>query len=141
MPGPRRKANHLKSISGTYRADRQAPPPLDIPPIAELPKPPTWLPNSHATNEWKRLGPRLLERGLLTEEGLMAFGHLCALHGKIVQLWAAGESPTGHLLSQYRSLVNDFGLTPMSQGKVTPNGGARPKAPDNPFVQHGKRPA
>lgn len=77
----------------------------------------------------------LVNNKLLTDAGLMAFGHLCALHGKLVQLWAAGESPTGHMLSQYRALINDFGLTPVAQGKVKV-AGDNPKA--NPFANNRK---
>jgi hypothetical protein len=61
---------------------------------------------------------------------------LCALHGKLVQLWAAGESPTGHMMAQYRALVNDFGLTPVAQGKVK-SAGDLPKG--NRFASNGKR--
>lgn len=62
---------------------------------------------------------------------------MCALHGKIVQLYAAGESPNASMVAQYRALANDFGLTPVAQGKVRPSGEA-PK--DNPFSRN-KRPA
>ena len=65
-------------------------------------------------------------------------GHLCALHGKIVQLYAAGESPSGHMVAQYRALINDFGLTPVAQGKVKPVG---EKDKGNRFAGNGKRTA
>ena len=55
---------------------------------------------------------------LLTEASVSVLGQLCALHGKLVQLWAAGETPTGHLLAQYRNLVNDFGLPPIANGRL-----------------------
>ena len=75
---------------------------------------------------------------LLTEAGTSALGHLCALHGKIVQLYAAGESPTGHMVAQYRALINDFGLTPVAQGKVKPLGEEKR---GNKFAGNGKRTA
>lgn len=43
---------------------------------------------------------------------------MAAEHGKIIQMYAAGECLTGHLSAQYRNLINDFGLTPVSQCKV-----------------------
>ena len=121
MPAPR-KPGHLKVVAGTDQPCRRAPEPVDLPLLDQMPSPPDWLPNAHAVREFERLAEILFNNRLLTEGGLMALGHLCALHGKLVQLWAAGESPTGHLLAQYRALVNDFGLTPVAQGKVRPGG-------------------
>lgn len=53
-----------------------------------------------------------------------------------MQLWSAGEAPTGHMLAQYRALVNDFGLTPVAQGKVRPTGEEKS---GNRFASNGKR--
>jgi phage terminase small subunit len=103
-----------------------------------VPPPPDWLPNAHAVKEFERLAPVLVNNKLLTQAGLMAFAHLCALHGKIVQLYAAGECPTGHMLSQYRALINDFGLTPVAQGKVR---ASSDNQRENPFKKNqGKKP-
>lgn len=90
--------------------------------VAECPPAPDWMPNVHAVKEWNRLAPILHANKLLTEAGLSALAVLCALHGDIVDQWARRISPTGHLLAQYRSLVNDFGLTPVAQGRVRPSG-------------------
>lgn len=108
MPYPR-KPRHLRVITGSRQPDR---PDDDIGAHAfeELPDPPTWLANSHAMVEYKRLGAILLRLGRLTEANISVFGVYCTVHGKIVQLTAAGETPTGFLLSQYRALANDFGL-------------------------------
>ena len=135
MANPR-KPEQLKVVAGTDRADRVPAGGVDHKAIDDLPAPPDWLPNAHAIKEWNRLGPLLVRVNLLTDAGLSAFGQLCALHGKIVQLWAAGEAPTGHMMSQYRALINDFGLTPVSQGKVNPTG-EKPKG--NAFANTGKR--
>src|SRR5262245_31612381 len=134
MPMPR-KAPHLKSISGSREP---IPPHVELPTLTDVPDPPDWLANAHATKEWKRLAPILVANKLLTEPGLAAFGHMCSLHGKLVQLWSAGESPTGHMLAQYRNLINDFGLTPVAQGKVK-NLGTEDKG--NPFSKFGKQAA
>lgn len=136
MANPR-KPSHLKSISGTDQPCRKAPEgEVDLPILSKAPPPPSWLPNSHAVKEWNRLAAILTANKLLTEGGLSAFGMLCSLHGKLVQLWAAGESPTGHMLAQYRALINDFGLTPVAQGKVR---GLSDTPADNPFARNGKR--
>jgi len=120
MPNPRKPTN-LKVLAGTSRADRDGNV-VDLPLVDDVPAAPTWLPNAHAKKEFQRLAPILHANRLLTEAGIMALAHMCALHGKIVQLYAAGEAPTGHMLSQYRNLINDFGLTPAAQGKVTAAG-------------------
>lgn len=135
MPGPGKKPNSLKVIGGTDRPDRAPVSHVELPLVAEMPDPPDWLPNSHAKKEWKRLAPILIANKLLTEGGLSAFGMLCSLHGKLVQLWSAGESPTGHMVAQYRNMINDFGLTPVAQGKVKSVG---KETEGNPFARNGK---
>lgn len=135
MPRPR-KPQQMKVVAGTDQPCRRSEAGIDHKAVSALPDAPDWLPNAHAVKEWNRLGPLLVRVNLLTDAGLSAFGQLCALHGKIVQLWAAGEAPTGHMMSQYRALINDFGLTPVSQGKVNPTG-EKPKG--NAFANNGKR--
>lgn len=136
MPRPR-KPSHLHEIDGT--PNRHAGEPVvELPLVSECPPPPTWLPNGHAVAEWNRLAPILHANKLLTEAGLSALAHVCALHGKIVQLYAAGEAPTASMTGTLRVMMNDFGLTPVAQGKVKPSGDA-PK--DNPFEGlKGKKP-
>jgi hypothetical protein len=75
---------------------------------------------------------------LLTEGGLSSLGMLCALHGKIVQLYAAGEAPTASMAGTLRNMENDFGLTPVAQGKVKPVGDQKE---GNKFAGNGKRTA
>jgi|SRR5207237_1048171 len=141
---PPRKPRSLKVIAGTTQpcrdGDGKSSEVPELPPITAVPPPPDWMPNSHAVKEWHRLAPLLVANKLLTEAGLSALGTLCALHGKLVQLWAAGEAPNAAMLGQYRSLVNDFGLTPAAQGKVAkPLGGEIPET--NRFARNGKRSA
>lgn len=134
-----RKARNLRVIAGTLRPCRDAlEPALPLPLVTEVPPAPDWLPNAHAVGEWDRLAPLLVANGLLSQAGLSAFGVLCALHGKLVQLWAAGESPRASTIAQYRGLVNDFGFTPMSQGRVKPAG--ERGALENRFSHSGRRP-
>lgn len=137
MPNPRKPAQ-LKIASGTNQKCRSVESFVDLPLVEELPDAPDWLPNAHAVKEWNRLAPILYANKLLTEAGCSALGTMCALHGKIVQLFAAGECPTGHMLAQYRNLINDFGLTPVAQGKVKQSG-AKEKV--NKFANNGTRTA
>lgn len=133
MPRPK-KPHNLKVVAGTARPDRDGPPLVDLPVVSEVPEAPDWMPNAHAIKEWNRLAPILHANKLLTEAGLSTLGQMCALHGKLVQLWAAGEAPNASMLSQYRGLANDFGLTPVAQGKVRPHGETTPK---NEFTEFG----
>ncbi len=136
MPRPK-KPDHLKLIDGS-RQPMESGPQVNFDCVDDVPPAPDWLPNAHAVREWDRLAPILHANRLLTQAGLSPLGMLCALHGKIVQLYAAGESPTGHMLAQYRNIVNDFGLTPVAQGKVRPLGEEKKV---NRFGGNGKRPA
>lgn len=131
-----RKPTNLKMVAGTHRKDRALEPHVEIPTLADAPPAPDWLPNIHAVKEWDRLVGILTANKLLTEGGLSALGHLCALHGRIVQLYAAGEAPTASMLGTLRNMENDFGLTPATQGKVRP-GGESDKG--NRFAGNGKR--
>ncbi|PZP90194.1 MAG: hypothetical protein DI587_39355, partial [Variovorax paradoxus] len=111
----------------------------ELPVVTEVPKPPSWLPNAHAVKEWNRLAPILVANKLLSEGGLSALAMLCSLHGKLVQLFAAGEAPVASMVAQYRNLINDFGLTPVAQGKVKPVGNDTPEG--NKFARNGRRAA
>ena len=122
MANPR-KPTSLKVVAGTDRPCRRPESaPVEIPALDHIPDPPDWLPNAHAVKEWQRLAPILTANKLLTEAGLSALGQLCALHGKVVQLYAAGEAPVASMVAQLRGLMNDFGLTPVAQGKVKAGG-------------------
>ena len=137
---PPKKPVALKVVAGTSRADRDAPPEapaVELPLVSDVPEAPDWLPNKHAEAEWNRLTRILHSNRLLTEASLSPLAMLCALHGKLVQLWMAGETPTGHMLAQYRALVGEFGLTPVAQGKV--KGSVPAEQTGNRFNTNGKR--
>jgi phage terminase small subunit len=134
-----KKPQSLKIISGTdqpCRRDDGAQLFVEEP-LTEAPPPPDWLPNAHAMREWNRLAPILAVNKLLTESSMQSLGVLCACYGKIVQLYAAGESPNASQLAQYRGMAAEFGLTPLSQSRLKPN--AEPEK-ENRFSKHGKRP-
>lgn len=124
--GPPKKIFAFRMLEGTDTAkarrdaqeEESAAGALDVTPFTEVPKPPQWLPNVHAVKEWKRLAPILVANKLLHEGNVGGFGQLCALHGKLTQLWAAGETPKPPLLLQYRQLINDYGLTPLAQARI-----------------------
>ena len=119
----RKKSAQVRVISGTDRPDRREPEPElagDL--LEEAPPPPDWMPNAHAVNEWNRLAPILVNTKRLPAAATSSLAVLCALYGKLVQLFNAGETPTGHMLAQYNKLVDSFGIPPMAAGKVKPVG-------------------
>ena len=135
MANPR-KPTQLKAIAGTERKDRAPAPSIEMQPVDHVPQSPDWMPNAHAVKEWDRLVPILMANKLLTEAALGPLAHMCALHGKIVQLYAAGEAPTASMSGTLRNLQNDFGLTPVAQGKVKSAGDVKS---GNQFEGIGKR--
>lgn len=136
MPNPK-KPPQLKILQGTKRPCRDTTPTADIELVSDIPQAPDWLPNPDAVTEFNRLASILHANRLLTPGGVGALAHMCALYGKLVQLWRAGETPSGHLMAQYRNLSNDFGLTPVAQGKVAASGGKKPAG--NKFSSNGKK--
>jgi len=135
MANPR-KPNSLKVVAGTARKDR-AVDEVELPLLDKTPAHPDWLTNSHAVKEWKRLALILINNGLLTEADLSYLGHLCNLHGNLVQLSAAGVPATASLIGALRNMYNDFGVSPVARGKVSPVVGGKNK--DNPFAKNGRK--
>ena len=131
-----RKPHAMKVLEGTARPDREYTPQVELPATDGVPPAPDWLPNAHAVKEWDRLAPMLHKLGLLTEGGIQPLAHLCALHGTMVKLWSAGMEPAASTIQQYRSLVAEFGLTPVASTKVK-SGPA--EKPGNKFARNGQR--
>jgi hypothetical protein len=119
MPGPSKKSDRLKQIAGTLRADRiELAPNLVVDPLCECPNAPDWLPNAYAVQEWQRLAPILVANGMLTEANTWSLALICALRGRITQTINAGETPSGHVISQCRHLTNDLGLTSVASIRI-----------------------
>lgn len=114
------KPPSLKAITGSREPNPE--PEIQLEPLKELPAHPAWLTNLYGIREWERLGPILVANGLLTDGSVVAFGTMCALHGALVTRFAEDELPPANFIGHYRALVNDFGLTPASQGKVRLSG-------------------
>lgn len=104
----------LKLLAGTSRPDRAAPEGSALPALDGVPPAPGWMKNPHARREWRRLAPVLTANKLLTAGNLGIFVQLCALQGKLVETWAAGETPTAALVNAYRLLCNELGLSGMA---------------------------
>jgi phage terminase small subunit len=133
-----KKISHIKKISGTAQPCRTEIPLVEYEAIDYVPEPPDWLPNHWAVKEWERLAPFLHRYKLLNEGALASLGMLCSLHGKCIQLFQAGECPNASMVGAYRNLVNDFGLTPVAQGKVKPMNN---EEKGNKFASNGRKAA
>lgn len=131
-----RKPSALKLIDGSRKPDPPGSVSIHLPNLDEVPDPPDWLPSTHARDEWKKLAPLLHRNGLLSESAALSLAHLCAISGKIVQLWNAGETPKGTMLTQMRNLRNDLGLTNLESDKAAISGDQ--SAPKNPFTELGR---
>jgi len=134
------RPTNIKALSGTLRPDRDAAKAEaleNIPILDTLPPAPDWLPNAHALKEWDSIGRTLLNFKLLTVADLPALGQMCALHGKIVQLYAAGESPNASMISSLMAFYVGFGMTPMSRSKIKV--AALEKPSGNKFAKNGTR--
>lgn len=138
MAGRPRKPTKLKVISGTVqpcRENKNAG--AEFAPLSEIPDAPDWLPIDGVT-EFERLAQILHNQKLLTDACLMPLAVLCGTYAKIVQQFKAGTMPTASQITQYRLLCVEFGLTPVSQGKV--NAGALDDKKANKFAKNGQRP-
>lgn len=132
---------NVSFLRGTNRPDRLSVDTThlpDTPLLTEIPFPPTWLPNPEAIKEWMRLAPILIDMKLLTEASLSPLGQLCALHGNIVKLYQAGLAPGASVLGALRNMQNDFGLSPVAQGKMKTEAPKEEKKP-NSFSSRGRK--
>jgi phage terminase small subunit len=92
--------------------------------------PPPWLPVD-ARAQWKRLAPRLIELGILTEVDGDAFAALCMLTANLAVLGTIQGAAIADCTRELRQLWGRFGMTPADRSKVA---AAPPKAAD-PFEE------
>jgi hypothetical protein len=116
----RRKSDHLKIFTGTFRPCRAAPEHVELPLVEAVPPPPPWLTDPLAVDEWMRLARILVANRLLSECALGPLAILCALHAAIAQATSAGATPKASLIAQYRALAGDFALTLAGQQRLKP---------------------
>lgn len=104
-------------------------------PLRAIPKPPAWMKNKWALEEWDEIAPELVENRLLTKASLRAFVFMISLCGEIIaEFEKKGKFNVAYLV-QYRLLLNEFGLTPCSQMRahVAPE-----TENENPFLHNRK---
>ena len=129
----RRRPDHLKLIAGTARPDRSAPATAGVTATDIIPLPPPWMQDAVALAEWSRITKILSSCRLLTEGTASTLPHLCMLHSRLVSCWTIGETPAGTLLSVYRKMTADIGLSQIAA--------PAPSAKPNRFlINHSLRP-
>lgn len=132
MAGRRPKPTKLKILNGN--PGKRPLPGDEIDPGSGAPDMPSWLPHA-AQDEWRRIVPRLLALGLLSDVHLGALVGYCEAFAEVklcLETLAAGafvETPSGlktHPAARLKDAASkrmkgylvEFGLTPAAQSKV-----------------------
>lgn len=127
-----RKPNALKELEGTDRADRHR----DEIPLAEAADtapPPNLLNNPEALRLWGEYAPALVACGVLANADKNALAMACNLGAILYDQMRGGDMPNASIFSQYRMMLNEFGLTPSSRAKPVPVGAKGKKDPTEEF--------
>lgn len=115
MPN-RKLPKNVVIMRGTARADRtnnEEPEPL---PIDSMAPPRKLKPEGKA--EWDRVIGFLTSNGIVGAEGLSLLCTYCQIHARIVECEKAGIPVEAALLTQYRLMASEFGLTPAGRAKL-----------------------
>jgi phage terminase small subunit len=108
---------------------------VEFPTADRVPDPPEWLTNSDACALWSETAGVLFAQKVLATADVHALGHLCQLHGEVVDGYRRRIQPTAATLSQLRMYFAEFGLTPSSRTRVSKTGNGEQ---GNPFRKNGK---
>ena len=134
------KPTNIKALSGTIQKCRDAAKIEafeNLKTLDELPPCPDWMPNGHAVKEWDNVGRTLMANKMLCNADLPVLAQMCALHGKVVQLYSAGEYPHASLITALLGFYRDLGMTPVSRSKVKILNPDKPAG--NKFAKNGTR--
>jgi P27 family predicted phage terminase small subunit len=147
LRGPAPTPTKVLQLRGTFRQDRHgdpaSEPELEL--LTVLPKAPRFL-GSAGRWEWHRIGPELIERGLLAKADLAAFAGYCASLSRavdadnVIRLEGAtmrclqGEIARPEVAiartswAEVRKFAQEFGLTPSARRRVRVPAPAKPNA-------------
>ena len=152
MAGRKPKPTNLKILQGNPGGR-----PLNMSepsPVSAIPNPPQHL-NTIALEEWERITGELYPLGLLSEIDMPALAAYCqcfarwveaeegikksgliikTTNGNAIQSPLVGISNTA--LQMMHKFLTEFGMTPVSRAKVTPNAQGES---GNKFAKHGRR--
>ena len=114
MPRPR-KPNALRKLEGTERLasfeERESTPADDLSPPSGL------IDNPDARRLWNEYATELQTCGVLGAVDKNPLAVLCSLEAVLIGQLRGGDPPNAALMSQWRMLLNEFGLTPSSRSK------------------------
>jgi P27 family predicted phage terminase small subunit len=111
---------HLRGVKPAILRDSEA--------LKKAPSAPKHL-SDYARDEWKRVMPGLIERGIITKSDLSGIEELCMTRGIIREIEAARRvSPDpldkvlfgmqNRALQTARQLAGEYGLSPVSRARV-----------------------
>ena len=129
--------NELKKAKGENRPSRLPDKVLGELSLSDkIPEPPAWLENEDAKKLWFELAGPLFAQRVLSDVDIHALGHLCQMHGRIVDDYRRRVVPSAADLSQLRMYFSEFGATPSSRTRIGTTGNAKK---ENRFNSNGKR--
>jgi len=135
--GRKPDTNETKRVRGITRPSRLHEVVVNFPKPEKVPAMPSWVTYPGGIELWNRIAPILHEQNVLTLVDVSFLGHLCQVHGEILDSYARGESVPAHKLAQLRLMSSEFGLTPVGRTRLPKNSA---KKRENPFNKNGNRP-
>ncbi len=109
--------NNIKRLKGDPNKNRYLPDGINIEKLKQSPPPPEWLDN-RAVDLYNFYSQVLIANKLIAITDINALCHLCKLESAMIKLWERGEVPPMSMYSQYKWLINDFGLTVISRERM-----------------------
>jgi phage terminase small subunit len=101
-------------------------------PISGYPVPPRKL-KPKARKEWDRVIGFLINNGIIGEESLSILATYCSIHAVIVEREELGTVAEAAMLTQYRQLAGEFGLTPSGRAKLKTGNGKKEDTKEKRF--------
>jgi P27 family predicted phage terminase small subunit len=152
--GPPQTPSRVLQLRGTFRKDRHGDPGTepDFERVTKMPRPPGFF-DAIARMEWRRVGPELIEKELLTVADMAAFTLYClnvsrvvaaerliAEEGMVVESFHGSKAHPAVLIArqcgaEVRKFAQEFGLTPSARTRVkaTPKPKGGEEKPDDPW--------
>jgi len=115
--GRRRKPNALHELAGNP-GKRDLPPEIQMPVASEWDAPDYLI--EDGLEEWNRVIPLLNACRVLTEADYQIAACYCLTVQEIAATAREGKPVKCSVLTQFRGLAGELGLTPASRSKVTP---------------------
>src|SRR5688572_4497067 len=123
---PKRRADKtLKDVKSTRRGTETSCEPVE--PTQTYPTKPACL-SGRSSEIWDEFAPDLIAHGMLTSADTLMFAVWCSLASKIEE----GDLKPA-LVTQFRLIGNDFGLSPSGKGREQRAPSAPPKKPSRFF--------